>query len=95
LNEELTNVALGPLNVVSCFWFGLSIGRRDHIDPGCLVVGLLVGSISKWEVEEAFVETIELFGFSFQLLQFWGRFLGRVLVLGRLLGVMLLLLLVG
>ena len=58
MNEELTNVALGPLNFVSCFWFGLSIGRRDHVDPGCLVVGLLVGSIGQWEVEEAFVETI-------------------------------------
>jgi hypothetical protein len=92
LNEKLTNVALGPLNFVSCLWFGLSIGRRDHVDPGCLVVGLLVGSISKWEVEEAFVNAIELFGFSFQLLQFWRRFLGRVLVLGQLLGVMLLLL---
>ncbi len=92
MNEELTNVASGLVNFDSCFWFGLSIGRRDHIDPGCLVAGSLVGSIGQWEVEEAFVETIELFGFSFQLLQFWGRFLGRVLVLGRLLGVMLLLL---
>ena len=27
LNEELTSVALGPLNFVSCFWFGSSIGR--------------------------------------------------------------------
>jgi hypothetical protein len=76
----------------SCFWFGSLIGLRDHVDPGCLVVGLLVGSIGQWQVEEAFVETIELFGFSLQLLQFWGRFLGRVLVMGRLLGVMLLLL---
>jgi hypothetical protein len=92
LNEELTNVALGPVNFASCFWFGLSIGRRDHVDPGCLVVGSLVGSIVEWEVEEVFVETIELFGFSFQLLQFWGQFFGRVLLLGRLLGVMLLLL---
>ncbi len=95
MNEELTNVALGPLNFGSCFWFGLLIGRRDHIDPGCLVVGLSVGLIGQWEVEEVLVETIELFGFSFQLLQFWGRFLGRVLELGRLLGVMMLLLLVG
>jgi hypothetical protein len=55
-------------------------------------VGLSVGSIGQWEVEEAFVKTIELFGLSFQLLQFWGPFLGRVLVLGQLLGVMLLLL---
>jgi hypothetical protein len=55
-------------------------------------VGLFVGSIGQWEVEEAFVETIELFGFLFQLLQLWGQFLGQVLVLGRLLGVMLLLL---
>ena len=58
MNEELTNVALGPLNFVSCFWFGLSIGRRDHVDPGCLGVGLLVGSIGQRKVEEAFVETI-------------------------------------
>jgi hypothetical protein len=92
LNEELTNVALGPLNFGSCFWFGLLIGLRDHVDPGCLVLGSLVGSIGQWEVEEAFVETIELFGFSFLLLQFWGRFLGLVLVLGRMLGVTLLLL---
>jgi hypothetical protein len=76
LNEELTNVALGPLNFISCFWFDLSIGRRDRIDPGCLVLGSLVGSIGQWEVEEAFVETIEIFGFSFQVLQLWGRFLG-------------------
>ncbi len=55
-------------------------------------MGLSVGLIGQWEVEEALVETIELFGFSFQLLQFWGRFLGRVLVRGKLLGVMLLLL---
>ena len=48
LNEELKNV--------SCFWFGLSIGRRDHIDRGCLGVGLLVGLIGQREVEEAFVE---------------------------------------
>ena len=52
LNEELTSVARGPLDFASCFCFGLSIGRRDHIDQGCLDVGL-VGSI-----EEAFVETI-------------------------------------
>jgi hypothetical protein len=58
LNEELTNVAWGPLNFVSCVWFGLSIGRRDHVDPGGLVVGFLVGSIGQWEVEEAFVEII-------------------------------------
>ena len=57
MNEEQTNVALGPLNFVSCFWFGLSIGRRDHVDPGCLVVGFLVGLIGQREVEEAFVET--------------------------------------
>jgi hypothetical protein len=58
LNEELTNVALGPVNFVRCFWVGVSIGRRDHVDLGCLVVGLLVGLIGQWEVEEAFVETI-------------------------------------
>ena len=39
LNEELTSVAQGQLDFVSCFCFGLSIGRRDHVDAGCLDVG--------------------------------------------------------
>ena len=38
-NEELTNVALGPLDFISCFCFGLSNGRRDDVDPGRLFVG--------------------------------------------------------
>ena len=59
MNEELTNVAWGPLDFVRCFCCGLLIGRRDHVDPGCLVVGFLIGSIvHQWEVEEAFVEII-------------------------------------
>jgi hypothetical protein len=58
LNEGISNVAWGPLDFVRCFCFGWLIGRRDHVEPGCLVVGLWVGSIVQWEVEEAFVEIL-------------------------------------
>jgi hypothetical protein len=39
-NEKFSNVALGPLDMVGYFCIGLSNGRRDHVDPGCLLVRL-------------------------------------------------------
>jgi hypothetical protein len=58
-NEECTDVTLGLSDVIVCFGFCLSYCRRDHVDPGSLLMGVLAETLFQSEIEESSVEAIE------------------------------------